>query len=224
MKKILITLLFSILFVSGCSITKVSNNSINDIFETVLFVENNLSNTYMNGYKFYLPHGVKVIDKSEFNLKVKDNDVYYYLYIDTIAYHYKTNNTYTVNDSHFYSDKFEHNGVNGYVDVKEINDKYFVVLMYNYVKVEAYVDKDNFGRAITNMCYILSTIKFNDNVIDEYVGEKSNVFQEEEFDIFSSKNENDNFLTYEKEYGTYKENDSGIYEDNEVLDDIETIE
>ena len=48
MKKIIITLLFSILFVSGCSIIKVSSNSIGDIFNTVLYVDNNLANTYGN--------------------------------------------------------------------------------------------------------------------------------------------------------------------------------
>ena len=224
MKKLLITLLFSVLFVSGCTILKVSNKSISDIFDTVLYVENDLTNTYMEGYKFYLPKGVKVVDKNDYNIKIKDDSTYYYLYVDTIAYHYKTNNTYTINDSHFYSEKIEHNGINGYVDIKEVNDKYFIVLMYNYVKIESYVNKSDFDKTFTNMCYILSTVKFNDKVIDEYVGESSNIFQEEEFDIFSSKHENDNFLTYEKEYGTYKESESNKYEDNDVLDDIETIE
>ena len=159
----IVTLLFSMLLVSGCSIIKVSNDSVSDIFETVLFVKNNLSNTFMDGYKFYLPQGVKVVDKNDYNIKIKDNSAYYYLYIDTIAYHYKTNNTYMVNDNHFYSSKIEHDGINGYVDIKEVNDKYFIVLMYNYAKIESYVDKSDFDKTLTNMCYILSTIKFNDN-------------------------------------------------------------
>lgn len=223
MKRLMITLLFSILFISGCSIIKVSNDSINDIFDTILYVDNNLSNTFMNGYKFYLPQGVKVIDKKDYNIKLKDNSAYYYLYIDTIAYYYKTDNTYKVNESHFYSEKIGHNGVNGYVDIEEIGDKYFIVLMYNYAKIESYVDKDEFDKAFTNMCYVLSTIKFNDEVIKEYVGENSTIVQEEEFDIFSSKHENDNFITYEKEYGTYKEDNLNDL-DKEVINDFETIE
>lgn len=211
------------LFISGCSVIKVSNNSIGDIFDTILYVDNNLSNTYMNGYKFYLPQGVKVIDKNDYNIKVKDDSTYYYLYIDTIAYYYKTDNTYTTNESHFYSEKIEHNDVNGYVDIEEIGDKYFIVLMYNYAKIEAYVDKGDFDKTFTNMCYILSTIKFNDEVISEYVGVNSTIVQEEEFDIFSSKHENDNFLTYEKEYGTYKDDDLNDL-DKEVINDFETIE
>lgn len=223
MRKIIITLLFSILFLSGCSIIKVSNDSISDIFDTILYVDNNLSNTYMNGYKFYLPQGVKVIDKNDYNIKLKDNGIYYYLYIDTIAYYYKTNNSYTINDNHFYSERIEHNGHIGYVDVEEIGDKYFIVLMYNYAKIESYVDKSEFDKTFTNMCYILSTIKFNDDVISEYVGVNSTIVQEEEFDIFSSKHENDNFLTYEKEYGTYKEDNLNDL-DKEVINDFETIE
>jgi len=223
MRKVIIALLFSVLFVSGCSIIKVSNDSITDIFDTVLYVDNNLSNTYMNGYKFYLPHGVKVIDKNDYNIKIKDDGVFYYLYIDTIAYYYKTNNTYTVNNNHFYSEKIEKNGINGYVDIEEIGDKYFIVLMYNYAKIESYIDKREFDKTFTNMCYILSTIKFNDEIINEHVGVNSTVVQEEEFDIFSSKHENDNFLTYEKEYGTYKNDDLNDL-DKEVVNDFETIE
>lgn len=223
MKKVIITLLFSMLLVSGCSIIKVSNDSITDIFDTVLYVENDLSNTYMNGYKFYLPQGVNVVDKSDYNIKVKDNNAVYYLYIDTIAYYYKTDNLYTVNNDCFYSEKIKHNDISGYVDVKEIGDKYFIVLMYNYAKIEAYVDKDDFENTFTNMCYILSTIKFNDEIIKEYVGVNSTVVQEEEFDIFSSKHEKDNFITYEKEYGTYKDNNLNDL-DKEVINDFETIE
>ena len=222
MKKILITLLFSVLFISGCSIIKVSNDSVNDIFETVLFVDNKLSNTYMNGYKFYLPQGVKIVDKADYNIKIKDSDVYYYLYIDTIAYHYKTNSTYEINNNHFYSKKINNKNIEGYVDIEEVNNKYFIVLMYNYAKIEAYVNKNDFDKVFTNMCYILSTIEFNDEVINGYIGEKGSVSKEEDFDIFSSKKENDNFLTYEKEYGTYKDKIPNNY--GEDINDIETIE
>lgn len=221
MKKMLITLLIAVFFITGCNIIKVSDRSINDIFETILYVDNDLSNTYMNGYKFYLPQGVTIVDKNDYNLKVKDNDGYYYLYIDTVAYHYKTDNTYTVNDSHFFSQKITHNGINGYIDIKEVEDYYFIVLMYNYAKIESFVLKPELNSTLTNMCYILSTIKFNDSVIDEYIDEKGYVFKEESFDIFSSKSENDNFLTYKEEYGTYKGEIE--VEDNETLD-IETLE
>ena len=72
-----------------------------------------------------------------------------------------------------------------------------------------------------NMCYILSTIKYNDSVISQYVGSVGTIFQEEKFNIFNSEAENDNFLKYEEEYGTYKQT-IDINKDNDIIgvDDI----
>ena len=223
MKKLLIALLISICFISGCNINKISNKSVNDIFNTILYVDNNLSNTHMEGYSLYLPKGVTVIDKSDYNLKIKDNNNFYYLYIDTIAYHYKVNNRFVENSTHFYSQKIEHDGKIGYVDIVAKDDKYFVVVMYNYARIEAYVSKGEFNNAMMNVCAILSSIKYNDNVISENIGDKRNVAQEERFNIFDSNIENDNFLKYESEYGTYKEQ-MDIGKDNDVIDVDETIE
>ena len=221
MKKLLIALLISMFFVSGCNITKVSNKSVNDIFNTILYVDNNLSNTYMEGYSLYLPKGVTVIDKTDYNLKIKDNANYYYLYIDTIAYHYKAENSFVASNNHFYSQKISYNDKIGYVDIKEVDDKYFIVVMFNYAKIEAYVSKSEFDNSMINICSILSSIKYNDSVISENIGDNKHITQEERFNIFDSNIENDNFLKYESEYGTYKETDNN---DNDVIDIEETIE
>ena len=201
MKKIFVTLLITLLL-TGCM--KVSDKSVSDIFETILYVDNNLSNTYMEGYSFYLPQGLKIIDKSDYNLIIQDNKQNYYLYIDTIAYHYNTENLFKENSNHFYSKKFVHAEKNGYIDVIDNGSNYFVVMMYNYAKVEAFVSKDNFDKSIISICQLLSTIKYNAVVIDNYVGNKGTVYQEEKFNIFGIESENDNFLKYESEYGTYK--------------------
>ena len=223
MRKLWITLLVSLCFISGCSIIKVSENSVDDVFNTILYVDNNLSNTYMEGYELYLPQGVKVIDKSDYNLKIKDNKNYYYLYIDTIAYHYKVDNAFNENYNHFYSKRIAYNGKIGYVDIVDKGDHYFVVLMYNYAKIESYVNKSDFHSVIMNMCSILSSVKYNDSIINGYVGSNKTVLQEERFDIFDSNMENDNFLKYESEYGTYKEK-IDINKDNDIVDVDETIE
>jgi hypothetical protein len=55
------------------------------------------------------------------------------------------------------------------------------------------------------MCSILSSVKYNDNVIAGHISNNKTVLQEERFNIFDSNIENDNFLKYESEYGTYKE-------------------
>lgn len=223
MRKLLITLLLSLCLISGCSIVKVSDKSISDIFETVLYIENNLCNTFMEGYSLYLPKGVRIIDKSDYNLTIKDNKNYYYLYVDTIAYYYKTKNSFTENGSHFYSKKFEYNGKSGFVDIIDDKDYYFISLMYNYTKIESYVKKEDFNNSLLNMSSLLSSIKYNDKVIEGYVGSEKMTTQEERFNIFDSNIENDNFLKYESEYGTYKES-TEIGKDNDIIDVDETIE
>ena len=77
MRKYLIILIVSLTFFTGCSINKVETNSLKNIFETVLYRKKKLSNTYMNGFKFYLPKGVTIVDKNEFNLKLKDQKTYF---------------------------------------------------------------------------------------------------------------------------------------------------
>ena len=224
MKKLLITLLISTILVSGCTIKNVSDESVSDIFNTILFVDNNLSNLNMNGYSLYLPQGVKLVDKSDYNLILQDHNRKYYLYVDTIAYYYKIDNKYQENSASFYSKKFESNGKKGYIDVQEKDKYYYVVAMYNYVKIETYVDKDEFNDAMIRISSILSTVKYNDTIIAGYVGNNGKtVLQEEKFNIFDTNTKDDNFLKYESEYGTYKEtiviNDgSDIIDVDEVID------
>lgn len=218
MKKLFIALLMMVLL-TGC--TKVSDKSISDFFETILYSDNNLINTYMDGYSFYLPQGLKIIDKSDHNLVIQGEKQKYYLYIDTIAYHYNTDNLYEENSTHFYSKRFSHNNKKGYVDIVNNGDNYFVVIMYNYAKIESYIDKDAINKSLISMCQILSTIKYNDAIINNYVGSKGMSYKEEKFNIFGTEVENDNFLMYEEEYGTYK---SPINKNDDIIDVEDVIE
>lgn len=223
MKKLFIALLASITIISGCSVVKVSNDSVGSVLNTILYVDNNLSNTYMDGYELYLPQGLKVVDKTDYNLKIKDNETYYYLYVDVVAHYYKTENTFKENSNHFYSQKFEHDGKSGFIDIQDKGDYYFVVLMYNYTKIETFVLKENFNKVFMNMCSLLTSIKYNDKVISRYVGNEKKIYQEERFNIFDSEAENDNFLKYDEEYGTYKES-IVINKDNDVIEIDEMVE
>ena len=223
MKKLLFTLLIASTVVTGCRIVQVSNDSISDIMKTILYVDNKLKNTFMEGYQLYLPRGVYIDDKSDYNLKIKDDNSIYYLYVDTIAYYYKTENLYEEKNDHFYSQKFRYNNIDGYIDIIDNNEYYFVTLMYNYSKIETYVLKNNFEASFMNMCNILSSIKFNDSVISKYVDKGVFVYQEEKFNIFESDAKNDNFLKYEEEYGIYKDK-INTQKDNDVIEIDETVE
>ncbi len=221
MKKLLITLLIvCLIFMTGCS--DISQRNVNDIMGSILFLDNNLNNTYMEGYSFYLPHDVKLIDKSDFNLILEDSDSVYYLYLDIVGYHYKTKNTF-VNTNDYISQKIDYNGKEGYINVKENNDKYYVIIEYNYAKIESVVKKDNLKKSLITICSLLSSIKYNDTVIDGFIGDASYKFQEEKFSIFKKENNNDNFLKYEDEFGTYKD-DIVISNNDDVIDIDEVIE
>jgi len=221
LKKLLITLLIvSLMFVTGCS--DISKENTNDILESMLYLDNNLNNTYMDGFSFYLPHDVKILDKKDFNLTLKDKDNVYYLYLDIISYYYKTKNSFE-NSNNFISQKIDYNGKEGYIDVKEENDKYYIVVEYNYAKIESVIKKDNLKKSLITICSLLSSIKYNDNVIDDFVGEASYKFQEEKFSIFKKEKNDDNFLKYEAEFGTYKD-DIVISNNDDVIDIDEVIE
>ena len=223
MKKLLVIFLVSLCFITGCNVQKISRDSIDDTFRTILYVDNNLSNTYMEGYSLYLPKGVTIIDKADYNLKIKDNKNYYYLYVDTVAYFYKVENSFQEKTNNFYSKKINNNGKIGFIDITSKDDYYFIVVMYNYTKIEAYVKKEDFSSSLVNMCSILSSVKYNDKVIEGHVGNEKMTVQEERFNIFDSNIENDNFLKYESEYGTYKET-IDVNKDNDIIDVDETIE
>ena len=38
-------------------------------------------------------------------------------------------------------------------------------MVYNYAKIEAYVDKDSLKKSVEDMSYILSSVKFNDTLL-----------------------------------------------------------
>ena len=218
MRRLSVLLLVVILFITGCEV--VNYDSVNTIIDTVLYKDSNLTNANFEGYSFYLPQGTKVADKQDYNLKIKDNDNYYYLYVDTIAYHYKTKNELDIDKSHFYTSELNNRDLFGYVDISEYDDYYFVVIMYNYAKIESFVSKDDFNIVFANMCSILSSVEFNDKVIDTYIDSDKSISQEEEFNIFSSKNEDDNFLKYEQEYDVYDDetNDDDLINDEDHID------
>ena len=72
--------------------------------------------------------------------------------------------------------------------------------MYNYTKIEAYVKEKNLDDALTNICTILSSVKYNDKVLATTVGENELSYKEETFNIFKTKKKATDFLDYVKEY------------------------
>jgi len=214
-KNICLALIF--LLLTGCSIQRVNDESFDSIIKTVLYEDSNLVNINFDGYKFYLPRGTTVNEKKEYNLEIKDNRNSYYLYVDTVSYFYKTKKSHELDKNLFYSSNLAYKDKFGYIDVSKIGDKYFLEIMYNYAKIESYVEEDYLYDAFLNICYILSTIEFNEKAIEYKLNYKELETKSYEFDIFKSKKDNDDFLEYIEEFDKYVENDK-----NEDQDFIET--
>ncbi len=222
MKKIYAFLL-SLLLLTGCSTIDLytNQNNVDNIVKDVFSKNINLYNNVFDGYKFYTPRGLKVIDKNKYNCKILTNDETLYLYVDVVSYYYKRTKPHYNKDNMILSKDLSYNGKNGYIQISEINNKYYIEYLFNYSKIEAYINKNNLNETILNMTYILSSIDYNDKVIKTLVDKNALDYKEEKFDLFESKSDKSNFLEALEKYDNYVEKNES--NDNEVLnvDEIE---
>ena len=139
------------------------------------------------------------MDTNDYNDVLYSNGIYYYLYIDVISYYYDKVQQYEVNENAYYSKSISINDKEGYLEInKQDDDRYFIEFMYNYSKIEVIAEYDQINDIVLNATYILSTIKFNDNVIKAMLDDNFLV-SEEKYDIFTSKKETNDFLKLEEE-------------------------
>ena len=200
MKKLIFMLLAVFLF-TGCTVVRIDTDNIDTIINVVLSKENTLYNTVGKGYKYYRPRGVTYIDTTEYNEKLYSNGYNYYLYVDINSYYYKKEFTYEENDKAYYSKYLEINDKFGYVEINEYKGLYLIEFMYNYAKIEALVEKDDINQTILDATYILSTIKYNSNVIKIMLNEDYFTDKEERYDVFTPKNtvKSDTEIKYDQE-------------------------
>lgn len=191
MKKVIILLLC--FFLTGCTVVRIDTKNIDNILNVILSKENNLYNRVGKGYKYYIPKGVTYIDTDELNDKLYSDGVYYYLYIDVVSYFHKIENDYKEDESLYYSKKID-GDKSGYLEIKEENNKYHIKFFYNYSSIEAVTEKEDVNKVIMNASYILSTIKFNDNIIKLSLNDDYFTNKEEQYNEFKKKQEEDHFL------------------------------
>lgn len=196
MKKVIILMLC--FFLTGCTAVRIDTSNVDNIVKVVLSKENNLYNRIGKGYKYYVPRGVSYIDTIDLNDKLYSDGVYYYLYIDIVSYFYKINSDYVEKENLYYSKKIE-GEKNGYLEIEEVDDNYYVTFYYNYAKIEAITPKYNLENVILNASYILSTVKFNDNIVE--LNLKDNYFtnKEEQYTEFKENEKEDYFLSSTEE-------------------------
>lgn len=196
MKKIL-TILFLVVFVSGCTVVRIDTSSIDNIIHVVLSKENTLYNHIGRGYRYYVPRGVTYIDTDELNEKLYSNGTYYYLYVDAIGYYYDKKINYKENQDAYYSKKIKNKGKEGYIEINKIDtDSYHLSFTYNYAKIEVVAPKKEIHNIVLNSSYILSTVKFNHKIIKLMLDKDYFTNKEEKYDTFTTKEQSNYFLEY----------------------------
>jgi hypothetical protein len=195
MKKLIIPLIIAAILLSGCTIVRIDTSSIDNITKILLSKENNLYNRVGKGYTYYVPRGVNYLDTTDLNDKLYCDGNYYYLYVDAVSYYYGIKQDFTSNDNAYYSKAITNGDKIGYLEInydKKI-DKYYIEFMYNYAKIEALVSKYDINKTVMNASYILSTVKFNNNVIKLAIDDNYFKSTEEKYDIFTIKKKTDDY-------------------------------
>ena len=223
MKKKIILLIISILTLTGC--TNLTNMSTDEVVDVMLKNDTNLSNNVFDGYKYYIPKGLRLLEKDEYNASLKDeyNNTYYF-YIDVVSYYNKEEVEYKVNNKAYFSKELDYNDKKGYLEITKIEDTdaYFIEYMYNYGKIEAFVKENEIKSAIINMSSVLKSLEFNRTVLESLIGNNVLDYKEDTYDVMKPKGSTatkDTYLEYEEKYGIYEG-----YGDNNTSEDRIEIE
>ncbi|HIU39871.1 MAG TPA: hypothetical protein IAB68_01035 [Candidatus Aphodocola excrementigallinarum] len=215
MKKCLLFLLCLVLL-SGCTITRMDNKTYEEVIDSILSLNINLYNKVGKGYKYYAPRGVVRLDSNTYNDVLKRNDIIYYLYVDVVSYYYKTDINYTKSKNAYYSSNLKYKNKTGYVEITKNKNNLYVQMVYNYAKIETYVDEKDLNQALEDISYILSSVSFNDSLLNKMYEEGAFDSNEEVYRLFDNKEKEGNFLEYVEEYDKYDEQDEAVAPEEEI--------
>lgn len=210
MKKILF-LIILLLFTSGC--TRINNKDYNGLINITLNsskIKHN--NKTFRGYSFYLPKGLSIEEISNNNVILKNGNYKMYLYIDLVSYYNKVYKEYKENNNAYYSKSINLDDKFGYLEINLWhNKKYLVEIMYNYAKIEVIVDDRNIKNVLSYSLAVLSSITYNDSIIENMIGEDILNYNELEFNIFETNQSSSGSIKYD-------ENSSSDEEQNTIPD------
>lgn len=205
MKRKLLLIIFILITAVGCSNIKTETieNIIHD--KISLNYKNKIFNVYHKGYEYYLPKKMSVKRINDTNEIITSDKYTYYLYLDLVRVLEETEIPYE-NEKNLYKDyKFSYKNNNGYLKIKNINENYLVEIMYNYAKIEVIVEEDDLNEVINNAITILSTIKYNKNIIENLLKDNLLNYKDESLNLFDKVTNEDNFIKYEEQYDDYEE-------------------
>ena len=212
MKKFLVVLA-AILILSGCS--SIQSKDYDTLISEVASSRYDIVNTYRTGYKYYAPGNMDISNILDYNETLEDSSHKYYFYVDVVSYYNRVIENYEVNPEAYYSKVINYQDKYGYIEInKWKNGKYLLEIMYNYAKIEVIVEESFLKEAISYAMVILTSVKYNNNVLENIVGENVLTSKEIEFNIFETKKSESNFL---------KVSEEDIYEDNDTVKDPDLV-
>lgn len=219
-KRILL-IIMCLFILSGCKIESISNDNIEKNVDLILNKKIKYSNQDAIGYQYYLPNYISVKNVNDYNQELYYNGKTFYLYADIVSYYHNVEKEYEVDENAYISKKIENGKKTGYLEINKENDKYYIEMMYNYAKIEGYSDEYDLVDSVSSIAYILSSVKYNDNVIETLLGDKKyDLSYNETYNIFkTNKTGSTNFLDYINEYDNYNgttENANSLIEKNEI--------
>lgn len=196
-----------ILFLAtGC--VKINDSSIEKIIDTTLNSKYELYNHINRGFKYYLPRALEVNETDDFNEILRTEKYKYYLYIDLVSYYNKVEVEYVVNNKLYYSKMFEDKkGKKGVLNIEKVDSNdYLITMIYNYAKVETIVNKEDIKESVANISVILSSIKYNDDVINNMLGVDIMSSVEEQVNPFERESINrENYLEVDASYSVMED-------------------
>ena len=198
MHKKIVLIIFCLLLLSGCK--KINDNS--DYIEKVYncLNEKSIANQVALGYKYHLPKGVKKIKDYDYNQVFLIDNCYLYLYVDIISFFHKEELEKPNISNESYYEIFNLGDKNGYIFIEKNDEQYYLSVVYNYSKIEGYVEKEMINKVITLSSIILNSIDYNEMVIEKILEGDLGQFSEFTYEVDKPEGASSNFSQYLEEY------------------------
>lgn len=191
-----------LVLLTGCSNYRIEKLSYDKITDLILYDKSPKPNTSLKGFKFYLPRDMKIGTTTDNNAIIYSSGNKLYLYVDIVSYYNKVNNNYDLEleGDRIYTNIIEHQEKEGYIIITKQDDNYFLEVMYNYAKIETIACKDDLKAIYSKALIILSSIVYNEKVINSLIGDSSLNYNEETYNLISPNRSKSDFLDVVDEY------------------------
>ncbi len=208
MKKVIIIL--SVILLTGCTTYSSNTLTMERAIGSVIESGPKYANTNGKGYRYYKPRDFSVLEEKDFNIVLLNNSYNFYFNVDLNAYYISKNNSYrvdyVVDNEIYFSYKFNYNNIDGYISIRDGKNGYFYIkMLYNYSCIEVGVREKDIKKAVIDSAIILSSVNYNDKVIEKLIASRDLVSSESTYEIAKPKVESDRNILDVAEYDQYSE-------------------